>query len=398
VGGWAFLRYNKVSTGDPFLVSYLEHEPSETWGFGERRTQGGGVEVISHTVKRGWILLWQNLRSLDRWLLGTFPGTLAVLFGLLVHGWSRRWSGLIFGSIVCVLFGYMAFWDDGASMVGPLNYADLLPFFLIVGGLGLSRIWRRMQAKPRRRALLFAVAGALLLSRTLPFIFHTASDLRHQNERAWQIEGAVSALPEASLVFLPESIGRDETLKANLALNAKGWESPVLRLQAKPEDRAALAESFPDRNVYELLLDPVLHLKPVELKWMPPTRKAVNSQHSRGTGKNVEEERVAQEKVDEPGLLFYGWYSYLPPGDYECRFDIRWSEVSASAPLRLEVMADLGTVSLGEQILAEGLDDTVIRFRLSEARQVEPRVYFGGTGKVTLRSISLSQLPAQPLP
>jgi len=398
LGAWAFFRYNTVSTGDPFLVSYLEHEPSEKWGFGERRTQGGGVEVIHHTLKRGWIMLWHNLLRLDRWMFGTFPGTLLVWLGLVIHGWSRRWSGVLFGSVMAVLFGYMAFWDDGGSKVGPLNYAEILPFLLVLFALGLSRIWRRMQSRPRSRGILFSLFATVILYGSIPFSLQTAVEIGTQNEEAWEISVLVSSLPEHSLVFLPDTIKENETLKANVALNPVGWRSRVLRLQAKPEDRAALAASFPDRTAYELILEPVLHLKPFDLEWVPPSRKAANSQHSRNTGKNSESDRIARENEDEPGLLSYGWYTYLPPGRYECRFDIRWADVRTSKPLRLEVMADLGRVSLGEQVLSEGLDDTVVRFTLQEAQQVEPRVYFGGSGEVTLRSISISKLPDQPTP
>lgn len=393
IGGWAFMRYNQVSTGDRFLVTYLEHEPSEKWGFGIRRTQGGEVDAVHHTMQRGWILLWQNLRSLDRWLLGLFPGSLLLWFALAVHGWSRRWSGMLLGVVVTVCFGYMAFWDDGRSEVGPLHYGEILPFVLILGGLGLSRIWRRMQNRHPQRCLLFALFFAATLYFSVPFVWTQGTDIQTRNARAWEISSLVTALPRNSLVFLPEAVTEDETLRANLALNTQGWETQVLRLQADKEDQVALAASFPDRTAYELVLDPVIDFYPVSADWVAPSRKASNSQHSRQTGKNLDnEERMATAAEDLPGFLFYGWYPYLPPGMYECRFDLRWSNVRADQPLRLEVMSDLGQRSLGEQILAEGLEDTVIRFEISDALQVEPRVYYGGSGTVTLRGVSLSRI------
>ena len=397
IGAWAIMRYNHVSTGDRFLVTYLEHEPSEKWGFGKRRIQGGEVEVVFHTLQRGWILLWQNVRSLDRWFLGTFSGSLIIWFGLAVHGWSRRWSGMLLGVVLSVGFGYMAFWDDGLSDVGPLHYAEILPFILVLGGLGLSRIWRRMQDRHPQRCLVFLVLLSGTLYFSLPFVRNTAREIKTRNAASWQIARLVSALPAHSLVFLPEAVEEDETLRANLALNAEGWKTPVLRLQAEPEDRIALAASFPDRNAYELVLDPVVVFKRVSADWVPPTRRAADSHHSRKTGKNLEnDERIATESEHPPGFMFYGWYPYLPPGAYECRFDLRWSNVQADQPLRLEVMTDLGNRSLGEQVLAEGLDETVIRFRIVDALQVEPRVYFGGSGTVTLRTVSFSRVPSVP--
>jgi hypothetical protein len=38
----------------------------------------------------------------------------------------------------------------------------------------------------------------------------------------------------------------------------------------------------------------------------------------------------------------------------------------------------------------------VIRFRIVDALQVEPRVYFGGSGTVTLRTVSFSRVPSVP--
>lgn len=394
LGVWGILRYNEVSTGDPFLVTYLEHEPSEGWGLGEVRTQGGEVEAIDHTLQRGMILLWQNLQSLDRWMLGTPAGTLLVWFVLIIHGWSRRWSGLLFGAVISVMVGYMAFWDSGRSVLGPLHYGEVLPYLLLLGGLGFSRIWRKLQNRQPLRGFTFAVLGLGTLYFSIPFSFSKAKLIHEQNTDAWKIAGLVSSLPENSLVFLPEEIEENETLRTNLALNAKGWQSPVLRLQADTEDRKALAASFPDRAAYELLLKNGVDLNPVSADWEAPSRIAINSHHSRGTGKNVGTDRVAGEKTDEPGYLFYGWYPYLPPGIYECRFDLRWSDVRREAPLRLELMAELGQLLLGEQILAEGLDQTVIQFEISEALQVEPRVYYGGSGVVTLRGVSLTRIPS----
>ncbi|MDF3128345.1 hypothetical protein P0Y35_03970 [Kiritimatiellaeota bacterium B1221] len=390
IGGWAVLRYNKVSTGDAFLATYLEHEPSESWGFGVRRTQGGGVEEVTHTVKRGWLLLWKNVRSFDHWMLGTFSGSLLIWLALAIHGWSRRWSGLLLGCVIFVALGTMAFWDDGRSPVGPLHYAEIFPYVLLLGGLGLSRIWRKMINQARARVLLFVFLAGGMFYFSIPFSLNQAQEIRSQYADAWQVAGLVNSLPDQSLVFLPQSILEEEIMRVNLALNVTGWQSPVLRLQARPEDRAALAASFPDRSVYEFIQEPRVHLKPVQMEWKPVSRNAVNSHHSRQTGANINGERIADGTKDQPGLLFYGWYPYLPPGTYECRFDLRWSEVKTEQPLRLEVMADLGENTLGEQVLAEGLDDTVIRFTLPEARQVEPRVYFGGSGKVNLRSISIA--------
>jgi len=130
-------------------------------------------------------------------------------------------------------------------------------------------------------------------------------------------------------------------------------------------------------------------LDPVTVKWEGRVRAASNSHHSRGTGENEGESRVAMSGRDQAGFLFFGWYPYLPPGEYECRFVLRWSGVRPEAPVRLEVMTAQGNRSLVSRVLAAGLEETALRFRLEETRRVEPRVYFGGSGEVTLRRVEI---------
>ena len=394
LGIWAILRYNEVSTGDVGLVTYLEFEPSETWGFGRRRTQGGDVESIEHTLRRGGELLWQKVVSLDRWMLGTFPGTLVLWLGLTAHGWSRRWSGLVFGVVALTTFGYAGFWDSGMSEIGPLHYADILVFLLTLGCLGLSRIWRKNNGHPWRQGILFLTLVVLVGVSSVSFVLQNAHSLRAKYSDAWKVASLVNALPEPSLVFLPEKLDQEPGLRINLALNRRGLDSAVLRLQAKPEDYRALAETFPDRTVYALQVDPVVDLTPVEATWKDLSREAVNSHHFRGTGKNNLEERTrtATEGRDQAGFLFYGWYPFLPPGSYECRFELRWADVPEDQPVRIEIMTHLGKEVLGESMLSGGLEETVLTFDLEEALQVEPRVYYNGKGSVTLREVRIRRL------
>lgn len=394
VGIWAILRYNEVSTGDARLVTYLEFESSETWGFGLRRTQGGDIQPVDHTLRRGGELLWQNLQLLDRWMLGTFPGTLLVWLGLTAHGWNRRWSGLILGVLICAALGYAGFWDPGLSEIGPLHYADLLVYVLLSGAMGLSRIWRKQTGHALRQKLFFGLLAAWMLYFSVPFMLEHARDLRSRYSDSWKVASLVDALPEPALVFLPESLEEQPGLEINLALNPRGLESPVLRLQTRPEDYRALAETFPERTVYALRIDPVLDLTPVEAAWQDIRRSAANSHHFRGTGINDPDtgSRKAEEGRDAAGFLFYGWYPFLPPGTYECRFDLRWADVPEESPLRIELMTHLGKDTLGKRDLSGGLEETVLQFTLGEALQVEPRVYYSGQGDVTLREVRIRRL------
>jgi hypothetical protein len=397
IGIWAIFRYNEVSTGDPWLVTYLEFEPSETWGFGQRRTQGGEIEPVEHTLRRGAELMWQKLRSLDRWMLGAGPGTLLVWLGLTAHGWSRRWSGLLMGVVVLTTFGYAGFWDPGMSEIGPLHYADLLVYLLTLGSLGLSRIWRKAQGHPWRQGVLLVTFSVLTAYFSCSFIVRNSADLREKYSSAWRTSSLVNALPSPALVFLPQELDQAPGLRINLALNRRGLDSPVLRLQARPEDYRALAETFPDRTVYALQVEPVVDLTPVEAAWQDLSRQAVNSHHFMGTGENnlTEVTRTAKEGRDEAGFLFYGWYPFLPPGRYEVRFELRWTDVPEDQPVRIEVMTHLGKETMAARDLSGGLEETVLTVTLDEALQVEPRIYFNGRGAVTLREVRIRRLPPE---
>lgn len=389
IGVWAVLRYNDLSTGNPLMSPYLEYEPSETWGFGPRRLQGGDVAAVDHSLQRGFVQLWRNLLSLDRWMLGTPAGTLVVWLALVAHGWSRRWSGLLFGAVWAVLLGHVAFWDDGISPIGPLQLAEVLPFALLLGGLGLSRIWRRMHNRHPQRVALFGLLLLVVGYASVRFSVERTRRIGGIGRRAWQTAALVAALPEPALAFLPGEVDDGSVLHTNTALNPRGFDSDVLRLQASSEDRAALAAAFPHRTAHVLKLEPRVHPDLFTETWSGLDRVAANSHHSRGTGENEGDARVVGPGTDTPGFLFFGWYPHLPPGAYTCRFDLRWSGVTAGAPLRLELSANEGETVLGARELGAGLEETVIRFELDEVARVEPRVYYGGTGTVTLRKVEI---------
>jgi len=398
VGVVLFLRYNKLTTGHSREATYLLYEKSEGLGFGLRRLQGGELHRVNHTVRRGLGFFWNNLRQLDVWMLGTPVGTLLLWLGLGGHGWNRRWSGFLLGVGLSVPLGYVAFWFEGIPTVGPLYLTETLPYWLLFGGLGLSRLWRRLEKKPIPRALFFGVMGCALLLSSIRFTLQQVTAIRDAFSAQWDLEEKLLALPGDNLVFVyGEPV--DRTLRNYLFLNEKGLRSRILRLQAHPENHSALAACFPGRKAWFLQREgDSFVLTPIVEPFRLAKREASNSHHSRGTGSNEGPFRKTEPGNEEAGFLFFGWYQYLPAGNYECRFDIRWEDVEAERPIRLEVMADLGRRSLGEQTLRAGLDKTVVTFSLSEAAHVEPRVFFGGSGSALLRGIELQRLDSPPPP
>jgi len=382
--------YNDNVTGHSTVSPDEVYEKSEDWGFGTRRTQGGDIEPVEHTLQRGFGLMGQRVQQVDRWILGAFPGFLVAWLALWGHGWNRRWSGLFLCVVLFVWLGHVGYWEPGLSPVGPLHSAEILPVLLTGGALGLSRIWRRMSAKRRQRLVLFGLGMAGIAVTGFPFLEHQIRQIRDQLEPVRFVQAHVGEMEVPGLLFLDPEIRHQPELYRSLALNPYGFGTPLLRLQAQEENLAGLAAAYPERNAYRFVQEPVPRIVPFRENFEGVLRQATNSHHTRGTGRNLEDgNRVAEPEEHIQGLLFYGWYPILPPGEIECRFDLRWSGGDEDRPVRIEVMTDLGNKVLASKVLTTGLEETVLRFRLDEITRVEPRVYYGGSGTLTLRTVDL---------
>lgn len=382
-----YLGYNYLSTGDARLSTYLYYEPSENLGFGPRRLQGGPRYRVEHTVERGFRLLWRTVRELDRWMLGTPRFTLLAWLGLAGHGWNRRWSGLLLACVGVVFLGYVAFWYPGIRTVGPLYQAEVLPHLFVLGSLGLSRIWRR--SRPLPRTLLFALLAAGTAWSSLTFISEQKERIQAEYGKAWAMERIIQDLPDHSLVFIYNVFQEDRLTRHHIGLNERGMDSRVLRLRARPSDQPAIAAAFPDRRAFVFHEHPEPRVEPFDEPFSPPTRPGTGGRAGSGSARNEEGVRVAAAATEQAGFLFYGWYPFLPPGEYEARFELRWRDVREDAPVRIEVMTDLGRTTIVSREIHGSLEHTVLPFSLPALAMVEPRVHFGGSGTVELRHIEI---------
>ncbi|GEM_PF-680533 len=386
--------YNDSMTGHSTVSPDEVYEKSEEWGFGTRRTQGGEIEPVEHTIQRGLGHLGQQIAHLDRWMLGGFPGFLLFWLGLWAHGWNRRWSGLLLCVVGVVWLGHVGYWEPGISAVGPLHYAELLPVLILGGALGLSRIWRRMSAKRSQRLVIFGLGLALLSVTGFPFVEQQFTRIRNQLEPVRSLQVLSDEINLPAILFLDPDIRDHADLYRSLALNPYGFQTPLLRMQVQEENIPGLAAAFPERNAYRFVHEPVSRIVPFRENFEGVLRQASNSHHARSTGRNLEDgSRVAESEEHTEGLIFYGWYPILPAGEVECRFDLRWSGGDEDRPVRIEVMSELGSRTLVSKVLTTGLEETVLRFRLDEITRVEPRVYYGGSGTLTLRTVDLVPVP-----
>ena len=383
-----YMLYNYLSTGDAGTTTYLFYEPSENLGFGPRRVQGGAQYRVDHTVQRGLRQLWRNIRNLDRWMFGTPRYTLLVWLGLIAHGWNRRWSGLLLGAVAAVLLGYVAFWYPGVQTVGPVYQSETLPFLFLLGALGFSRIWRRRWKNPRLRLVAFSMLAGFTAWRSSLFLQDRAGRIEAEFGPRWALEQKISDLPDGSLLFYYAIFPDDRPMRHYIGLNVRGLDTPVLRLRAQPEYQPAIAAAFPDRTPFVLRDRPEIRIEPFEEPFADLMRRGSTWRSSPGVGRIEGDSRVTEPDA-RPGFLYYGWYPFLPPGEYEAHFDMRWRDVPEDRPVRIEIMRDFGRGTVAEKNIAGGLDTTVLIFQLDELTQVEPRVHFGGAGSLELRRIEI---------
>ena len=386
VGIGVYMAYNAAVTGDAGLPTYLYYEASEGLGFGARRTQGGAGFRIEHTFLRGVTYLWNNIRLMDSWMLGV-PFSLVAWLALVVHGWSRRWSLVLLGACLMVCAGYVYFWYPGITDVGPVYYTELLLFVMVLAGFGLSRMWRKGEATPRRRAASFFVMGILLFIASIGFSLNEADRLRVQLADRVAFAETLRELPEQAIVFRQPI--RDRYLDHFIGLNEAGLDSDPLILRSRSDNDALIAAHFPERSAWTLSYsNEHFVVTPLEQTGTPLKVDAVRTHRDRNVGENQDDRRVVKSDA-QAGLLVYGWYTYLAAGDYELHFDMRWSGVEGETPVTIELAIDQGKTVACSAELSEGLSSTTLRFHLEQLAEVEPRIHYGGSGTVSVKSLEL---------
>ncbi len=379
--------WNKQITGSSTRGAMELYEPSELPGFGERRTQGGDVQPVDHTLKRGTWLMFRDLRRMSRWMLDGSSWSLWLGFLLVAHGWSRKWSALWLGGFFSLFLGMAAYWYRAPPWMGPQEVAEALPLILLSISFGLSRIWRKIKHL-LLRILIFLPSLAFLCISGWSFLQLQLREMQTKIEQHQLAGDALASLPDQSLLFVEAA-----HLDLGWGWNIEGLDSPVLQLPVEKQIRVEVAASFPERQAWVLQNPHTGRMLELQGEFQGLQRSAANSHHSRETGENDGEQRVVRPG-DPAGFLFYGWYPWLPAGEYECRFRLRWSNVEAAQALRLELMSDEGRTQLAALQLDEGLENTVLRFRLEEPARVEPRVWYGGSGNVSLKDVEILPVSA----
>jgi hypothetical protein len=266
-GVLAYLLYNALQTGDPLLLPRTLFFPGDVYGF------GAGVGFYGrHTLAAGLVNLDEQLTALLIDLFGwPFYLTLALIpLALLHRDAARRWDRFCLSFVLVLTASQVGYFYHGIYL-GPRYLYETLPFLALLTARGitaltaftvraLSALLSGAGAHGRARAARVAVAvvvGGLVLC---DLLFYMPRQLaQHQNFTGLPVTSpvdvtAIYALhPHHALL-----VTYDVALYNNVLwpLNDPDLGGDVLyALVRAPRDVATLRAVYPDRTLYEVVVD-----------------------------------------------------------------------------------------------------------------------------------------------
>ncbi len=373
VGVGGYLLYNKLALGDPFSSTYLYYQDSWKLGFND-----------DHRFADGLRITWENLLLLDRWLWG-IPGSLLAVLAALAIGWSPAWTPVCAACILAVIGGYAAFNYPGFNSCGPYYYFEALPFVFTPVGLAVARIRRW-----RIGCGLLIVLSLVLAAGSLAFMKHEAKRTRKARAPDVLAQTALANAPSNVLVFVGafhEVVGR------NLLLNERGLQSHPLVVQNWGKRNSLVARTFPDRACYQLRpgqarVEPYL-LEPSVLVYTVSADECESETGSRAPDGAA----LSAGAGDKEGYLARGKSLQVVAGRYRIVWQVCYNGVRSKEPSRLEVASSDGRVLFDRSLSGRSGDDAVeFCFDVSGYDRVEPRIHFGGSGRIEFEGFRLEDV------
>ena len=390
IGPLLYLLYNRAVTGDWGQVPYLMYDPAAQLGFNG---------PSGHTLEIGLDHLRSNLRLLDAWLLGTPRAlwALALCF-LACASTSLAWLAGI--AAVSIAGGYVFFYYPGFNTCGPYYYFETLPFLALIWLLFAKRLMRARHATPAGLCLfaLLAYAGGS----SLVFSLRQGADYRARTAHEAAMQAAIRGAPRGSVVILPgEEYPVGDDLQTRLRLDPRGMDSDPLVLFGREDADPVVAATFPGRKIFCLRniepprLEP--YSKPEGGYSMRIPCVKTHGKTGRGNGSADEETWCRTASAGDPrGMLAYGRSRIVPAGRLKAVFDLSISDVPPDKPVIFSVVATLSKSLLATNVACgnPGRTRVEVAFQLPAAAAVEPRVFYGGAGEVSLWSITLEEAAA----
>jgi hypothetical protein len=381
--------YNKIATGSSRLPTFLMYDPSEGLGFGPRHTRG---LVVNHSFATGLKNVWENLVLMDQWIWG-ISGGLVLVAVLSIIGWRKRWTPLLIAAPVFVWAGYINFWYSGLEHFRPVYFFETLLFVIIAAASGFDQIHKHLHLRQRNQALAACLIPMMLVLGGASFVRAQARYFYAHNRESRLVYEHIQSAPTNALVLL-EGFER-KPLGENM-LNIKGLQSDPLVARANPFWNEALVSLFPEHDIF--LLRPNANGLIPFLRREAAKHFILASQTLRQTGTDTRNPdgtstRIATSEFG-PGLMLFGRYPYLTPGNWRIRMVYSIKQVDENHPVLFELAADRGQQILHQiSMHGTGMDKHAdVAITIDALREIEPRVFYGGTGEVRIESIQIEQI------
>jgi len=250
----AFLWYNAIQTGQPFLVPRLYLDPNDRYGFGQVGFYG------EHTIAAGLVNTDQNLTILLIHLFGwPFYLTLVPLVVPFITARANRWDTLLALGILSVMAGFAGYFYHGI-VYGPRYYYEALPFLVLLTARGF-----RVMARPRWAGplALLAVLMACNVFYYLPRQVELYRDFAGGSKRPNLAAIYGLRLNQAVVATRDLFVYRDILA----SLNCVDFDRcPTVYVRAETsDDLARLKRHYPTYSIYELTIaqgrEPVVTLR-----------------------------------------------------------------------------------------------------------------------------------------
>ena len=247
----AFLLYNQLLTGSPFMLPRTIFDAADHFGFGD----GIGFHT-RHTLAAGLANTDELLTVLQFDLFGWPPLVALALLGVpFLFGRARAWDALAACGFLGFVVAYAAYFYHGIAL-GPRYYFEAMPWLLLLAGRGAQVLANMAHS----RAAVGLVLGVLSLNTVF---FYIPAEIQRRTDFSAIVGGRRVSLDfvQTSL-FGPRLVGLPDQA---LVLTNDWWlyngalatfncpnlpECPVLfALAPTPEDQNRLRADYPDRTV-----------------------------------------------------------------------------------------------------------------------------------------------------
>ena len=390
-----YMLYNYLAIGEPCTPTYLYYEPSEGLGFGARRTISD-TTTITHTFEKGWASMVGHISTLNTMLFG-MRGSMIILIILTLIGWSMRWSPLLFVSTITVWLGYIYFWYPGIREINPLYYFETLPFIILTACLGLKRIWHGMNRIPKIRIFSFLILFVTYACFSMTYMKEQIVKMEEHTHYEGFVLNLIQQAPPQSLVIVENM---PQPLMGESILNPRGLLSDPIVSRSIYNENRVIAGCFSNRTPYIVRKSRRPKLVPLEIPDTPLTITIPVYRTFLLTGENItlptdkKRTRIARHSINETGYLSYATYRFIGPGHYSAQLTYSMTGVNKDKPLRFEIAGGMGAyVIKGIDMYEDGDNQTAqFEFSIDKIHQIEPRIYYNGSGDVMLFNIQINEL------